>query len=359
MGMIYKRGKTFWIKYYQNGKPIFESSHSTKEADARRLLKRREGDIAEGKLPGVYFDRVKFEELAEDFLTDYRINNKKSLIKAERSVKHLKEFFGGMKAVEITTPKIKEYIQNRMEEGRKNATINRELAALKRMFNLGAKCTPSKVNQIPFIPMLKENNVRKGFFEHHEFLNLRDKLPNYLYALCTFAYKIGWRAEEVRSLEWNQVDRVNWIVTLNPGETKNDVPRTVCLDEEMREIFKELWKNRRLGCPYVFHRDGKPIKDFRYAWKKACKEVGIPGMIFHDFRRTAVRNMVRSGVPEVVAMKISGHKTRSVFDRYNIVSQDDLKEAARKQEEYLRLQMVTKMVTVSKKVISFNADKNV
>jgi len=310
MGTIYKRGRTYWIKYYQNGKPIFESSKSRKEADARKLLKRKEGAIAEGRLPGIYFDRVLLDELTEDFLTDYRVNNRKSIKKAERSVNHLQKFFGNIRVIAITTAKVKEYTQKRMAEEKTNATINRELAALKRMLNLGAKCTPPKVNRVPYIPMLKERNVRKGFFECGDFLALREAMPPYMKGFVTFAYRTGWRADEVRNLRWNQVDRVSWIVTLDPGETKNDDPRTVYLDEELKRIFKALWKNRVLGCPYVFHRQGRPIREYRYAWEKACTEAGLPEMIFHDFRRTAVRNMVRSGVPEVVAMKISGHKTR-------------------------------------------------
>jgi len=243
-----------------------------------------------------------------------------------------------MKAPAITTPRVKSYMAKRMSEGRKNATINRELAALKRIFSLGAKYTPPKVSQIPYIPMLKENNVRKRFFEHENFLNLREKLPAYLYGFCTFAYKTGWRLGEIRGLTWSQVDRTNWIVVLNPGETKNNEPRTIYLDEELKGLFKQLWVARRLGCPYVFHFKGKPLGDFRDSWNKAAKEAGLLGMIFHDLRRSALRNMVRAGVPGVVAMQISGHKTRSVFDRYNIVSQEDLRGAAQKQEEYLRLQ---------------------
>ena len=146
MGSIYKRGSVLWIKYYRHGKPYRESSKSDKITKAQRLLKKREGEISEGKLPGIYFDKVAFAELANDFLTDYRINGKDTLGKAERSVKYLKESFGGMKATEITTDKVKTYIDQRMERGLSNASINRELAALKRMFHLAAQCTPPRVN---------------------------------------------------------------------------------------------------------------------------------------------------------------------------------------------------------------------
>jgi hypothetical protein len=132
MGYVYKRGNIYWLKYYRHGKPYRESSKSEKITKAQKLLKKREGEIAEGKLPGIYFDKVTFNQLAEDFLTDYRINGKDTLSKAERLVKYLKEFFGGMKATEITTDKVKTYIEKGMEDEMSNASINRELAALKR-----------------------------------------------------------------------------------------------------------------------------------------------------------------------------------------------------------------------------------
>lgn len=351
MGNIYQRGKVYWIKYYRNGKPYRESTKSKKEPDAKRLLKKREGEISEGKLPGIYFERVRFDELAEDFLRDYRINEKKSLVRAERSTGHLKRYFEGMRAPGINTPRIEAYVESRLEEGAKNATINRELSALKRMLNLGARQTPPKVDRVPHIPMLKENNVRKGFFEHGEFIALRDALPDYLKSLVTFAYKTGWRVSEITGLTWNKVDLGQGIVRLEVGETKNDEGRTVYLDDELKEVFQWQWETRKESktlTPYIFpNQDGNSqIKDFRGSWDKACKDAKIGKRLFHDFRRTAVRNMVRAGIPEGVAMKVSGHKTRSVFERYNIVNDHDLKLASQKQEAYLQAQIGTITGTV-------------
>ena len=353
MGSIYKRGDVYWIKYYRNGKAYRETSKTNKESEAKRLLKKREGEISEGKIPGVYFDRVKFNDLADDFLADYRVNGKKSLVRAERSVNHLKTAFEGARVTNITSPKINAYIQTRIDEGAENATVNRELAALKRILNLAARQTPPKVDRVPYIPMLKENNVRKGFFEHGDFLALREALPEHLKGFVTFAYKTGWRVSEIEGLTWAQVDLVNGIVRLEAGETKNDDARTVYLDQELQGVFEqqsEARKKRETVLPWVFTNDTATgqLKDFRGSWDKACTTAKIGKRLFHDFRRTAVRNMVRAGIPERVAMMVSGHKTRSVFDRYNIVSDTDLRLASQRTETYLRAQMGTVSGTVAK-----------
>jgi integrase len=340
MGSIYKRGNTYWIKYYKNGKNYRESSGSDKKMVAQKKLAKREGEIADGKMPGIQFEKVSFDQLAEDFLREYKINQKKSLNRAERSVNHLKESFEGDRVVDITTPRINTYILKRIEEGAKNATINRELSALKRMLNLGAEQTPPLVDRVPHIPMLKENNVRKGFFEHDQFLALRDHLPEYLRGFVTFAYKTGWRVSEISELTWQQVDREQGIVRIEAGESKNDEARTVYMDEELKEIVKQQWEARKKAkklLPYVFlnRKSKEKIKRFDKAWNTACDDAKIGNRLFHDLRRTAIRNMIRSGIPERVAMMISGHKTRSVFDRYNIVNDADLKLAAEKHQKYL------------------------
>ena len=172
---------------------------------------------------------------------------------------------------------------------------------------------------------------------HESFLSLeRLRLPSYLRPVISFAYRTGWRKSEILNLTWDRVDLREGLVRLDAGDTKNDEGRTVYLDPELRDILKEQLKVRRLGFPYVFHREGERISGFRKSWISACKKTKLGDRLFHDFRRTAIRNLVRSGVPERVAMMISGHKTRSVFERYNVVSPDDLKQAALRQGAYLR-----------------------
>jgi integrase len=156
----------------------------------------------------------------------------------------------------------------------------------------------------------------------------------------------GWRLSEITGLTWDKVDFNQRVVRLDPGETKNNEARTMSMDDEVLEILqrqKELRGKSGIVLPFVFlNANGTDqVKRFDKSWKTACKTAEIGKRLFHDFRRSAVRNMVRAGVPERVAMTISGHKTRSVFERYNIVSEEDIKLAAQKQAAYLQSQTVT------------------
>jgi hypothetical protein len=163
-GSVYKRGRQCWISYYVNGERVREAANTTNEAEARRKLKSRQGEVADGRFIGPAADRVTFTDLAHDFLNDYRIHQRKSIGEAERRVRlHLAPFFAGKTAHAITTTDIRAFVTKRQEEHGSNGEINRELAALKRMFNLALRA--EKITRKPHIDMLEENNVRQGFFE--------------------------------------------------------------------------------------------------------------------------------------------------------------------------------------------------
>ncbi len=193
----------------------------------------------------------------------------------------------------------------------------------------------------------REHNVRTGFFERDQFEAVRRHIPEYLRGVVTFAYITGWRIQsEVLPLQWPQVDMTAGTVRLDPGTTKNDEGRVFPFDlmPELQEVIERqqqlaagLQQDGRI-VPWVFHEVGEPLLDrssrakhvVRVAWKAACLKAACPGRIPHDFRRTAVRNLTRAGVPERVAMQLTGHKTRSVFDRYDIVNEADLRQAVGK-----------------------------
>ena len=351
MGELKLRGRIWWIRYYRDGRRFEESSGSAKETDARRLLRLREGDIERGLPVSPKIGRLRFEDAATDLINEYKANGRKSLRELEiRIRKHLAPFYGGRRMASITTSDVREFIARRQVEriewgpahARKsrptsNAEINRELTALKRMFRLSVQA--GKLLAMPHIPMLKEHNVRTGFFEREQFEAVRRHLPEYARAIVTFAYYTGWRVDsEILTLQWRQVDFVAGTVRLDPGTTKNEEGRVfmfAAIDElrealvRLREDVRRRAQTRGQLVPWVFHHtNGQPIRTFRKAWTGACRAAGCPARIPHDFRRTAVRNLVRAGVPERVAMTMTGHKTRSVFERYNIVNNADLAAAA-------------------------------
>ncbi len=343
-GSIYKRGKGWWLSYYAGGKRERESANTTDRTEACRLLQQRLGQIAEGRYVGSVVDRGTFEDLVQGLLTDYRANGRKTLRWAERRVRlHLAPFFGGRKVQEITSAEVQAFIAKRQEEGASNGEINRETTLLKRMYNLALQV--EKITRKPYIPRLEENNARQGFFERAEFESVLARLPDYLKPPIAFAYQVGWRTlSEILPVTWRQVDLEAGTVRLEVGTTKNKKGRIVYLPPILRDVLETQWQEHLAhfpDCPWVFHHQGERIFSFYKAWHRACREAGLSGKIPHDFRRTAVRNMVRAGIPERVATEIAGHKTRAIFDRYHIVSDSDLKEAARKLGEAFSAQTVT------------------
>jgi integrase len=228
------------------------------------LLRKREGEISTGSFFGLTTERVGFEELARDLLNEYQANSRKSLVWAKRRIEcHLTPFFGGMRALDITTDCVRAYSVKRQEQGARSSTINRELAALKRMFNLATEMTPPKVVRVPYIPMLRESNVRKGFFEHEEYIALRSDLPSHLRPVLTFGYYTGARLGEILHLRWSQVNLNSRTAYLEPGTTKNDQPRTIPLTGELYETLKLQKEIRDLTFPYcehVFFHRGREIR---------------------------------------------------------------------------------------------------
>lgn len=335
MGELRKRGKFWWIRYCRNGKRYEESAKTQKRTVAEHLLKLREGAAASGDLITPAMARYTVEQALAAVVTDYTVNRRRTGTQVARRITlHLQPWFQGRRLGSLTTADVTAYVASRLEAGAKPATINRELAVLKRACRLAQ--ASGYVARRPTITLLAEHNVRQGFFWREDFDRVCRHLSPVLQDVVTFAYFTGWRVpSEVLTLEWTQVDLRAQEIRLEPGTTKNARGRTLAYGPHpelvaliaRRVAARDALKQAGTICPWVFHRAGARIVDFREAWQSACKAEGVPGRLVHDLRRTAVRNLVRARVPEQVAMKVTGHLTRAVFDRYDITSAQDLTDA--------------------------------
>jgi integrase len=251
--------------------------------------------------------------------------------------------------VAVTTARCEAYAAKRQGQGASNGTINRELAVLGRMLRLAVE--HGTLARVPKIRKLTEAAPRAGFVEPAQFAAIRCRLPEDLQAAVTIAFTYGWRRDEILTLERRQLDLDAGTLTLDVGSAKNGEGREVDLTDELHgmlaaQVARVQALERQLGrvIPYLFPhlrgtralREGvkrrapvlgEPMRDFRRAWATACQAAGVPGLLKHDLRRSAVRRMVNGGMSERVAMSLTGHKTRAVFDRYHIVSRADRRAA--------------------------------
>jgi integrase len=338
----------WWIRYSLGGVSQCVSSNSEKKEDAKRLLKTREGDAVKGVPITASLGRVTFADAAAELINDYQTNRRRSLRVVElRLTKHLTPFFSQRRLTSITTADVRAFTAKRQAAGASNATINRDLMLLKRMCVLAMQAGTLTVR--PYIPLLKERNIRQGFFEPEQFQRVQRHLPPHMRGVAAFACITGWRTpSEILPLEWRHVEMQAGEVRLDAGTTKNDDGRVFPFTSALRRVLEDqqtlaehVTRQHGIVARYVFcyatgQKTGQRISEsgFNKAWRRARVEAGCPGRIPHDFRRTAVRNLVRAGVPERVAMQLTGHKTRSVFERYNIVSSGDLRDAARRLDTY-------------------------
>jgi integrase len=324
----------WWIRFRQHGKAVRQSTETKSERMARALLREREGKVALNVPIIPRADRLTLSEAADLIRRDYVSNGHKSGRTLEVRLANLLDHFDGASRIaRITTGHVEAYKAARLEAKAAPASVNRELAILGRMGTL-ARHQYGLV--VPFrCAKLEERNVRTGFFEEEQFKAVVQHLRPELAALVTAAKLTGWRKSELQSRQWRHCDFTAGWLRLEPEETKNRDGRQFPLIPELRAVLEEqharvVAMQKAMGrvIPWLFVRDdGKAVGDFRKAWRTAKRRAGVPGRLFHDFRRTAVRNLIRAGIPETVAMRLSGHRTRSVLSRYAIVEEGMLREA--------------------------------
>ena len=274
-------------------------------------------------------------ELSDAYLQDYQVRQFRSQSTARGRIAHLTAFFGrDAHAAALTTYQIRQYQLARRAAGAATGTINRETSALHRMGTLAVHW--GWLDTVPGFPdRLRENPPRQGFFEHPEYLAVRAHLPAPWQDILDLAYYSGWRKNEILGLTWDELDEAGGVIRLSPARSKTLVGRMLPISHPIAEALARRRARRDPDSPLVFHRDGIPIRRWRTAWRTACQAAGVPTRFLHDCRRTAARNLIRASVPERVAMLLTGHKTRAIFDRYNIIHEQELLNAGDQLVEYL------------------------
>jgi len=332
------------MTYRRSGKEAQESAKTTDRQKAERLLTKRLGAVGQPNFVDPRAaERLTFAHLAAMIESDYRTNGKRWR-PAKRSVDALRAMFGLDRALHITADRIAAYAAARLAAGKKPATINRELSALRRMFNLAIRA--GRLAGRPHIQLLAERNTREGFVDPPTFTRLLAALraldaPDVADA-AEFAYLTCLRRGNALGAVWSwftlRIDGgtvTGGSVRLPGAVTKNKKPLPLVLTGQLLALVARRWTLRVPECPFVFHRNGQEIRDFRATWAAACEAVGLPGLLFHDLRRSAARNYRRAGVTEEVIMRIGGWKTPSMFARYNVVDERDLAEAATRLSGFL------------------------
>jgi integrase len=381
-------GRQRWtIQYYQDGRRIREATGLTSKRKAQDLLNERLRQVSRGELDPREQRPARMEELYLLLETHVKVNRPRSLRDLRGRWRHLQPVFGFVLAAKVTTDSIMRYAAQRKGEGAANATVNRELATLRRAFNLGRRATPPRVRQVPYIPMLREDNVRRGFVEDSEFSRLAAEAQElWLRALLEVGFTYGWRRGELLGLRVRQVNLAARTIRLDVGTTKNREGREVAMTTRVEALLGELIASKRPD-DFVFTRaHGKPVKDFRKAWRKLCARAGLGvftcracaqpvpgggkckecgaarpayrGLIVHDLRRSAAKALRAAGVPESVIMAAGGWKTPAMFRRYAIVSSADQRAAVERLEQ-ARAQNSPQIALISPKTTSAPASNKI
>ena len=277
-------------------------------------------------------------DLIDAYLQDYQVRQFRSQSTARGRVAHLTAFFGrAARAAALTTHQIRQYQLARRAAGAATGTINRETSALHRMGTLAVHW--GWLDTVPGFPdRLRENPPRQGFFEHPEYLAVRAHLPAPWQDILDLAYYSGWRKQEILGLTWEEIDMAGGVIRLSPARSKTLVGRILPISQPIAEALARRRARRDPDSLLVFHRDGIAVRRWRTAWRTACQAAGVPTRFLHDCRRTAARNLIRANVPERVAMLLTGHKSRAIFDRYNIINEQELLDAGDQLVEYLAQQ---------------------
>jgi len=354
-GRVFMRGRTWWVQFYVDGKQQRESAKTADPETAEKYLRRRLREVHAHEFVSRHNQRRTIAELMDALKVDFTLR----AIDSQQNLSNIKiarAGFGTVRATSLTAEQVDRYIEERLRKGAANASINRVTQLLKQAYALSGLPAP-RIRKLD-----ERGNVRQGFFSESEIRRVIQNLPADLQDFTLFGWVSGMRKSEIASLAWEDVD--GDVIRLRAENAKNGEARMIPLVGELAELIERRRNARQVkvdGMPMltslIFHRAvtksvsegvrkkraGEPVGDFRKVWAEACKKAGVR-RLFHDLRRSACRNMLAAGVPQTIAMKISGHKTDSMFKRYAVSDEADLRTALERTQQYLQ--------TVKEKVIA-------
>jgi len=301
----------------------------TRERDAAKAyLTELLAEIWQGRLGPSTNQVTAFSELIELLHADYLRRGLRSWDRAERAITHLRPVFGAIPATAISFKQISAYVARRIHEGAQPGTIHAEVAALRRMLRLALEA--DLIPALPAFPSLPSSPAREGFLTSDQVnavvANLKPPVADLVYTL----WITGWRRREIQFLRWEDVNMEAGEIRLTAGRSKTRVARVFpfAASRSLAAIVQARYAARSGSSVYLFERSaGKPVKDFREAWRLACEKAGVPDRVPHDLRRSRARALTRAHVPQSVAMRLLGHRTASMFLRYDVAATDDLAEA--------------------------------
>ncbi len=348
--LLLKGCKIYYAQFYQNGKPVRVSTGKRVKQEALVELRRLMGRADQGLVPITELRKITYGQLRDGLLASYQEKGNRTLEQradGEETIgglKALDEFFGftkdnpGPPITAISTDSGRAFAKKQLSAGYSPATINRSLACLRRMLAIARE--DGKIQSVPVIRLQKEPPARRGFITQNQFDELLAALPTHLRPLIQFLYWCGCRLGEACAIQWEQVNLQERLIRLEADQTKNETARVIPLPSVVAEALARI--EPKTGTVF-------DAINLRVEWARACSAVGLgrmeeqesakgnkwqrySGLIVHDLRRSAIRNMVAAGNPENWCMAISGHKTASVFRRYAIVSTADITTAMQRVE---------------------------
>jgi integrase len=337
-GRIFKRGERWWVAFYVDGHEQRESAKTSDEGTANKYLRNKLKEVHAHELDAskpFITQRARkrtVADLTDALKADFEIRGKWNP-QVRTNIEHVCSAFGHIRATALTADHVDDYIQTRLSNGMAKASVNRVTQLLKQAYGLAELPAP-RIRRLD-----ESGNVRRGFFTEPEVRRVISNLPIELADFTLFAWLTGMRKGEIASLRWEDFD--GDCIRLRAEDAKNGTARLIPLEGELVDLVQRRKTATQFKAggltmmsALIFHRGGEPIREFRKSWATACRLSGIC-RLFHDLRRSACRNMVAAGVAQVTAMQLSGHKTDSMFRRYAIVAENDMRAALRMTQNHL------------------------